>query len=146
MDTTDDLSPGDALAEIGRVRRRVGRSASWTGWQYLVWGLAALCYWPAMLLGHRAVAAAAAIAWVVMTVASVVYSYRQGVYGREYVRDMHWVTNAWVVTMFGAAGFGLLMPKDPSGWWIPAALAVSVLAALPVLYAAWRLRPWERAR
>ncbi|GAA3825518.1 hypothetical protein GCM10022226_52810 [Sphaerisporangium flaviroseum] len=146
MNASEELSPGDALQEIDRMRRHVGRSTRWTGWLFLIWGFSAVTYWSAMFF-VPAWRAFAGVAWLIMTILSTVYVYRQGVYGHGYTRLQGTVTIAWVITMAGAALTGMyVLPGDPSGWWIALGVTVAVVAALPVLYAGWRLRPWEGAR
>ncbi|WP_245966975.1 hypothetical protein [Sphaerisporangium album] len=145
MNAGDDLSADDALAEIGRMRRSVGRSATSMGWLYLAWGVAALLYWPAIFFAPSPVPRVAALAWMALTVLSLVYACRLGVYDRARMHSR--VAAVWVAAMVGVALFGLyVIPEHPSGWWVAAGLAATILAALPVLYAAWRLRPWEGAR
>jgi hypothetical protein len=147
MNASESLSAGDALEEIGRMRRRVGRSAKWAGWLFLVWGVAAIFYWCAMFFALPVVRTVAVISWVGMTVLSMIYAYRQGVYGRDYSRMTCWVTIVWAGTLVGATAFGsYVLPEHPSGWWVAAGLAVAVATAVPVLYAFWRLRPWEGDR
>jgi hypothetical protein len=147
MNPSDDLSPAAALEEIGRMRRHVGRSAKWSCRLFLIWGVAAVFYWSAIFFGQPVVCAVAGISWVAMTVWSVVYTYRQGVYAPDYSHMTRWVTIAWIITFVGAVVFsGYVLPEHPSGWWIAAGLIVAVVTALPVLYAAWRLRPWKDAR
>ncbi|MFC7386696.1 hypothetical protein [Sphaerisporangium rhizosphaerae] len=140
-----DMSAGEALAQIGRVRRSVGRSAAAMGWLYLVWGVAALLYWPAMFFASSPIPRIAGIAWLAMTALSFVYAYSLGVYGHSRLHSR--VALVWVAVMVGVALFGYyVMPERPSGWWVAAGLAAAVAAAVPVLYAAWRLRPWDGAR
>ncbi|MFC4534039.1 hypothetical protein [Sphaerisporangium dianthi] len=139
-----DMSAGDALAEIGRMRKSVGRSAASTGWLYLVWGVATLLYWPAMFFGSSPIPRVAGYAWMVMTLLTFLGAYRIGVYDRA---RMHWrVALVWVAAMVGVALFGYAMPEDPTGWWVAGGLVAPVVAALPMLYATWRLRPWEGVR
>ncbi|MDH2429720.1 hypothetical protein [Sphaerisporangium sp. TRM90804] len=146
MNTGGELSAEEALQEIGRMRRHVGRSTRWLGWLYLTWGLAAVAYWTAMYLAPRPYPTIAAIGWVAMTVLTVVYSYRQGVYGPDHTRLTNVLTGAWIVTMLTAMVVGAVMPDDPSGWWVAVGLVAAVVAALPMLYGAWRVRPWKAAR
>ncbi|GII79030.1 hypothetical protein Sru01_40120 [Sphaerisporangium rufum] len=135
-----DLSADQALREIGRMRREVRRSENWAGRLFLVAGLAVILYWTAMFLLPDPAPAIAAVLWVALTGASFVYAVRQGVQGAEY-RRLEWpVTFAWLATMVGAVLFGgFLLPDEPAGWWVAAALAVALCTAVPPLWAAWWL-------
>ncbi|WP_405140600.1 hypothetical protein OG589_26985 [Sphaerisporangium sp. NBC_01403] len=146
MDTSDDLGADAALKEIGRMRQQIGRSAKWAGRMYLVWGVATVFYWSAMFFGPLTLRIVAMIAWVAMTALSLVYVYMQRVHGRGISRFQFLVALPWGAVMVGAAFFASLVPKSPSGWWLPAGIAVAVVAATPVLYAGWRLHTWERDR
>jgi hypothetical protein len=148
VNASEHLSADEALEQIERVRGKVRRSARWAGWLYLFWGISATVYWAAMFLGSSPVQVGAGVFWGLLTVGSFVYIYRQSVYGSGL--DNAFVTRltlAWVVTMVGAALIGTyLLPDEPTGWWVAVALAVSAAAAVPVLYGAWRLRPWAVER
>ncbi|MEO3811878.1 hypothetical protein ABGB17_23015 [Sphaerisporangium sp. B11E5] len=147
MNTSESLSAGEALEEIERVRGRVRRSGRWAGWLYLFWGISAVVYWTAMFLGPGPVKLSAAVFWGLLTIGSFAYVYRQSVYGCGLDRLQSVITFAWVGTMVGAAFAGTyLLPDDPTGWWVVAALGLAGVAAVPVLYGAWRMRPWAGER
>ncbi|GII67150.1 hypothetical protein Skr01_72350 [Sphaerisporangium krabiense] len=147
MNADGDLSAREALEAIGRVRRKVGRSATWLGWLLIVWGVAAFFYWNAMYFGSEPLQSIAGAAWVVMSLVSLVFVYMRGVYGRgSSCREQFTVTLSWLATMFAAAAFAHVMPEGPTGWWIAGGVAAALVAAAPVSYFGWRLRPWAGER
>ncbi|MFC6086208.1 hypothetical protein [Sphaerisporangium aureirubrum] len=148
MSSGEDLSAVQALEEIARVRERVRRSGRWVGGLYLFWGVSAVGYWMAMFFGPPPVQRGAAIFWVLLTAGSFFFIYRQGVHGYGVDRDfINKVSVGWVVSMVGTALAGIfLLPDDPTGWWVAVAVVLSALAALPMLYGGWRMRPWAADR
>ncbi|GAA1509487.1 hypothetical protein GCM10009677_47990 [Sphaerisporangium rubeum] len=147
MNMGESFSAGQALEEIERMRGKVRRSSRWVGWLYLFWGVSAVVYWSLMFLGGSTVRMAAAIAWLVLTAGSFVFIHRQRVHGSGMDRLQYVITFTWLGTMVGAALAGsYVLPDEPTGWWVVAAVAVAGAAAVPVLYGAWRLRPWAGER
>ncbi|WP_214415186.1 hypothetical protein [Sphaerisporangium fuscum] len=146
MNAGEHLSVADALEEIGRMNRTVGRKARSSGWVFLLWGILSALYWSAMFFGSEVVIDVAVAVWVGWTALTFVHAFRQGVQGLGHMRTQCRVAFVWLVVFAGAAFFNQALPPEPSGWWIPAGLAVAVATALPMLYAAGKLRPWEGER
>ncbi|GII84119.1 hypothetical protein Ssi03_21090 [Sphaerisporangium siamense] len=147
MDADGDLSAREAFEAIGQVRRKVGRSAAWLGWLLIFWGVAAFVFWNAMYFGPELLREIVGVGWMVMTVVSVVYVYMRGVYGKgSSCREQFAVTFSWLAAMFAAGVYADVMPEGPTGWWIPGGVAAALVAAAPVCYVGWRLRPWEGER
>lgn len=140
MNAGDGMSPDQALSEIDRVDRRVRHSSRGAGWYFVITGLATIAYWPAMFLGDDPVPDVAAVGWVVLTVVSTVYWVRRRVHNPLVRRLNGPITGAYVVTMLAAFAFCVfVMPERPAPGWVAALVIVSVVAALPLLYAGWRV-------
>ncbi|MEZ0072249.1 hypothetical protein [Planotetraspora sp. GP83] len=136
----EELSPDQALQEIGRVDQRVRHSARGGGWMFLIMGVATVAYWPAMFLGRGLVPLAGGVGWVALTIALCVYCTRRRVHDRLFNRTSRSVTAAYAVTTFLVFVFGtFLMPERPSPGWITTLVAISLIAGLPPMYAGWRI-------
>ncbi|GII55083.1 hypothetical protein Pth03_34720 [Planotetraspora thailandica] len=143
MNADGRLSPDQALREIDRLDRHVRRSARGVALLFLIMGLCTMVYWPAMFLGTGWVPVAAGGAWIVLTVASCVYWARIRVHDRLVARINGLVTAAYVVSTMAVFLFGaFVLPHPLAVGWIAALVVISVIAGLPLIYAAW----WIRAR
>jgi hypothetical protein len=138
VNADERLSPDQALREIDPVDGHVRRSARGVALLFLIMGLCTMIYWPAMFLGTGWVPAVAGGAWIVLTIASCVYWARIRVHDRLVARVNGIVTAAYVVTTLIVFLFGtLVLPHPLATGWIVALIAISVVAGLPLIYAAW---------
>ncbi|MBP2702739.1 hypothetical protein JOL79_02850 [Microbispora sp. RL4-1S] len=140
MSGDDGLSPDQAVREIGRVDRRVGEASRGPGRMFLILGLATVVYWPAMFLGSGPMPLVAGGGWVVLTIATSVYWWRQDVYSHRLMKVNRQITVAYVaasLVTFAAGAF--LMPERPTTGWAALIVGLAVITGVPPLYAAWRL-------
>jgi len=137
----EEIDPRGALDEIERVRANVRRSSRWAGRLLLVMGVGSIAYWAAMLLGPGAVQTVAGWGWGLFVVSAIIFAFRQGVYDPVTHRLQWPVTGLYALTTIGAVLFGLyVLPEDDRGpGWVAAAVAVSVIAGLPLIIGGWRV-------
>ncbi|WP_326636557.1 hypothetical protein OG884_24450 [Streptosporangium sp. NBC_01755] len=144
----DDLTPEEALRQIGEVDRRPRRPARVAGLLYALLGLGTIAYWPIMYLGPGWSRATAGVAWIVLTFVFAWHLGRMRVQDRE----VTWVnkftgpvTVTYFVAFLAVFVFGTFFrPDDPDGGWIATLVTLAACASIPPFYAAWRVLRAER--
>ncbi|MET8047112.1 hypothetical protein ABZU75_05880 [Streptosporangium sp. NPDC005286] len=144
----DDLTPEEALRQIGEVDRRTRRPARVVGLLYAILGLATIAYWPIMYLGPGWSRAVVGVAWVALTVVFAWYLGRMGIQDREVTwanKSTGPVTVTYLVAFLAVFVFGTFFrPDDPGPGWIATLVTLTVCASVPPFYAAWRVLRAER--
>ncbi|WP_037969443.1 hypothetical protein [Streptosporangium amethystogenes] len=144
----DDLTPEEALRQIGEVDRRTRRPARVAGLLYALLGLSTIGYWPIMYLGPTWSRAVAGVAWVALTVVFTWHLARMGIEDREVTwanRTTGPVTVTYLVAFLAVFVFGTFFrPDDPDPGWSATLIALAACASVPPCYAAWRVLRAER--
>jgi hypothetical protein len=139
MNGREELSARQALGEIERVSRQVRRSARHDGIWWITMGAATIVYWAVMHFAAEPYRAVAARGWIALTVVAIVYAFRARVHDRE-VNRLAWIVTVpyATLTLLNVLVGGYVREGD-GVWPVLVGLAVTVAAALPMLYGGWRV-------
>lgn len=137
MKSGEEISARQAVEEIGRVGRRVRRSARRGAVWWLACGAATAAYWSVMHFAAEPYRDGAVAGWFVFTAVSLAYACRPGVYDRGRYRTLRVVAALFAAATFLNVLIGDYVRED--GGALPPAVGVIgvLLAAAPPLYAGW---------
>jgi hypothetical protein len=147
-DLEAELTPKDALRQIGEVDRRTRQPARTVGLFYLVLGLATITLWPVLSLGPTWSRAVASALWIAFAIVLTWHVGRMRVLYREFTwadRRYRLATIVFCIALSTAGAVGtVLRPEEPGGGWAVALVTLSVCASVPIFYLAWRALREER--